>query len=80
MAEMNQDQRRKYNREKQALYRFKRRGKPRKYTKGTAFFQRHMTTEEIFGLPGHCSFCGMLLSSEYHKVNKLVGCLKALAR
>ena len=66
---MNQAQWRVYNREKQRLYRERKRGHvARPYNK----------VKDILEQAGHCPFCAMLLDSEYHKAHPLVGCLKAM--
>ena len=71
---MNKAQWREYNRVKQHEYRDNARGHPaRPYVKMTQ-------VEEILKAAGHCSFCAMLLSSEYHKQHPLAGCLKAAER
>lgn len=68
---MNQTKWREYNRLKQREYRTKKRGKaPRKWI-------AQEKIEDILKSVGHCSYCGMLLKSEYHKLHPLVGCLKA---
>ncbi len=61
---------RAYNREKQQEYRDKKRGKPAR------IYINVSRTEIILKSEGHCSFCGMLLASDYHKLHPLVGCIK----
>jgi hypothetical protein len=68
---MNREQWRVYNREKQRIYREIKRGCPaRPYVK----------IEEIMKAAGHCGFCGMLLTSEYHQKHPLIGCQKFMGR
>lgn len=74
MAEMNKEEWRVYNRQKQAEYRLKKRGEPRKYIKTEAFFHRSISIEVIMKEAGHCGFCGILLSNEWHDKHPLVGC------
>lgn len=73
---MTKDELRAYNREKQASYRLKRRGVPRKYTKTILFIQRFTPIEEIMKSAGHCGYCGILLSHEWHDKHPLVGCMR----
>lgn len=59
------------NRKLVKKYRDEQRGKPpRPYITLTK-------VEEILKAAGHCSFCGMLLDSEFHRLHPLVGCIKA---
>ena len=68
---MNREQWRVYNRQKQRIYRDIKRGRPpHPYNK----------VEEILRQAGHCGFCGMLLSAEYHQKHPLIGCQKFMGR
>lgn len=68
------EKRRKYLTEKAREYNTKKRGKPaRKYITFTQ-------VEIIFKSAGHCSYCGCLLSSEWHAKNMLKGCEVAVNR
>jgi hypothetical protein len=72
---MTKEQRKKYNAEKQRLYRKLTRGKEaRKYEKSEHYQDGRMTIEQIMTAAGHCGFCGCLLSSEWHDKHPLVGC------
>lgn len=76
---MTSDKRKVYNREKQRFYRTMRRGKPaRPYVKTDLYVPPRTTTEEILRAAGHCPYCGILLSSEWHDKHPLVGCMKAI--
>lgn len=65
---------RAYNRTKQKEYRDKKRGKPAHHS---VYYVGYQKVDVILKSPGHCTFCGMLLESEYHKKHPLVGCQKA---
>lgn len=78
---MTTEERKEYNKKKQKEYRDKQRGEPPhhrptfvKYTITEAVLNIHIPTEEILKEAGHCSYCGMLLTSEYHQKHPLVGC------
>jgi len=78
---MNREERNAYNRRKQKEYRDLKRGAPPhhkptfvKYTITARVLNIHVPTEEILRQAGHCSYCGMLLESEYHQKHPLVGC------
>jgi hypothetical protein len=66
-----------YHAKKQKAYRDIKRGKPPHHL---PTFVKYTRAEEVFIASGHCSYCGMLLSSEYHKKHPLVGCQKAAKR
>ena len=70
---MNKERWRVYNRRKQREYRAK-------WRKEHPLTKAQLKQEEIFKAVGHCTFCGMLLDSEYHNLHPLRGCLIAAQR
>ena len=84
---MNREEWRIYNKNKQKEYRDKARNEKaargeitRPYIKSPTYWDKFTPVEEIFRRTGHCTYCGMLLSSEYHKQHPLIGCQKAQKR
>lgn len=66
-----------YNRKKQIEYRTKKRGRPPHHS---TTFVKYTRIEEILTSEGHCGFCQMLLSSDYHNNHPLVGCRRHIEK